>query len=266
MTTLVASPGRVTMFGAFDVWLGDRQITPTAPKQSQLLALLLLQAGEQVGRETIAEELWAMSPPPTYRAAIHTYVMQLRRTLKAAGSSNFVIHQAASRYSLTHTATHVDLEDYRELGREARRRGNATDREGFIQHAREAVNMWRSEPLADVRRGQVIDQELRTLASDHSRLRRDLALELIRSGEIAECLSTLMDWSSTDPSDDSLPLRFYCLARLGRRAEALRLYSEIPTGLTASGPWRWLQAAHADVLSSRTGLLPYDQYTHQPTP
>ena len=27
MTTLVASPGRVTMFGAFDVWLGDRQIT-----------------------------------------------------------------------------------------------------------------------------------------------------------------------------------------------------------------------------------------------
>lgn len=266
MTTLQTFPGRVTMFGAFDVWLGGRQITPTAPKQCQLLALLLLHAGEQVSRETIAEELWAMSPPPTYRAAIHTYVMQLRRTLEASGPCHFVIDQAASRYSLTYTQTDVDLEAYRELSREARHRGNVTDRDGFIHYAREAISVWCSEPLADVRRGPVIDQELRALASDHTRLHHDLSLELIRIGEVVEGLSQLVDRFATDHSDGSLPLRFYCLARLGRRAEALRLYSELPASLVASGPWRWLQAAHADLLNSPNGLLPYDHYTHQLTP
>jgi hypothetical protein len=49
-------------------------VAPTAPKQRQLLALLLLNANRVVPMSTVLEELWGPVPPRTATAAVHAYI------------------------------------------------------------------------------------------------------------------------------------------------------------------------------------------------
>jgi SARP family transcriptional regulator, regulator of embCAB operon len=51
------------ILGPLGVYEQDRFYAPTAPKQRQLLALLLLNADRVVSTSTCTDELWADNPP-----------------------------------------------------------------------------------------------------------------------------------------------------------------------------------------------------------
>lgn len=65
---------------------GLRTVTPRAPKQRQLLSLLLFHAGQVVTVDECVDELWADSPPHSAHSTLQTYVMQIRKTLRNAAS------------------------------------------------------------------------------------------------------------------------------------------------------------------------------------
>lgn len=252
----------VRLFGAFDVRCGESSISPTAPKQAQLLSLMLLHADAKVSRETIAEELWSDDPPATYRAAIHTYVMQLRRMLCLEHLGAFSITRLGSRYGITVHGVEVDLHRYLDCHSQAQRCLASGDRSGFIEHGRAALAAWSADLLADVRQGPVVSRHLRELAARQRALRWDLAIALVRQDLLAEGLSLLDESSISDGIElDDRPLRFYCLARLGRRAEALRLYEALSPRSGAATNLRWLTDAHADLVGRDRIIQPYDAYT-----
>lgn len=89
--------------------------TPSAPKHRQMLALLLMNANHVVSMAQFVEELWEYSPPPSAVAAVHTYVMQLRRILQGTGPATATACRLVTRdqgYVLTVQDGELDLHAY----------------------------------------------------------------------------------------------------------------------------------------------------------
>ena len=61
-----------------------RTVTPRAPKQRQLLSLLLFHSGQVVTVDECVEELGADSPPHSAPSTLQTYVRPLRKILWSA--------------------------------------------------------------------------------------------------------------------------------------------------------------------------------------
>src|SRR5581483_2540434 len=74
----------IQLLGPLNVELKATQMTPSAPKQRQVLALLALNAGRVVTVSTLIEELWGDRPPRSYATTLQTYVLQIRNALAAA--------------------------------------------------------------------------------------------------------------------------------------------------------------------------------------
>ena len=74
----------IDVLGALDVRENGVSITPTAPKQRQVLALLALHADQVVPLSVLVEEVWAGTPPRSARTTLQTYVLQLRDLIGTA--------------------------------------------------------------------------------------------------------------------------------------------------------------------------------------
>ncbi|MGY5013565.1 winged helix-turn-helix domain-containing protein [Streptomyces sp. 900105755] len=68
--------------------LGREWCVPSAPKQQQTLALLLLQANRFVSASSLSRELWGDARPKTSGATLQAYIAQVRRFLaKMSGAA-----------------------------------------------------------------------------------------------------------------------------------------------------------------------------------
>src|SRR5436190_616524 len=74
----------IGLLGPLTAELSGTPVTPSAPKQRQVLALLALNAGRVVTVPTLIEELWDDRPPRSYASTLQTYIFQLRNALEAA--------------------------------------------------------------------------------------------------------------------------------------------------------------------------------------
>jgi DNA-binding SARP family transcriptional activator len=63
------------VLGPLEVFHGDRVCTPTPPKVSRVLALLLLRANQVVPMEALIEELWGEAPPMSAVGTAQTYIL-----------------------------------------------------------------------------------------------------------------------------------------------------------------------------------------------
>jgi DNA-binding SARP family transcriptional activator len=59
-------------------------VVPAAPKPRQVLALLAPRADRVVCAAALTQELWGITPPRGFRAALQTCVLQLRELAAAA--------------------------------------------------------------------------------------------------------------------------------------------------------------------------------------
>jgi len=95
-----------------------------------LLAVLLLHANEVVSSDRLIEALWEDDRPETAQKALQVYVSQVRKLLGKAR-----LETRPPGYVLRVSAEELDLARFRVLREEAR--------------PREALRLWRGEPLGD---------------------------------------------------------------------------------------------------------------------
>ena len=69
------------ILGSIEVVHEGRVLSPTANKPRALLTLLLLQRGQVVSLERLADELWGERPPASAGKTLQVYVSQLRKLL-----------------------------------------------------------------------------------------------------------------------------------------------------------------------------------------
>lgn len=233
---------RYQLLGPVHVLDNGHNYTPTAHKQRQLLALLLLNANQVVPARTCVEELWDEAPPDSAASTLQTYVLQLRRrlaSLPSVGSSlraKEILATQVYGYRLSVDPDSLDLNVFNEMasrGRAALVRHDDACATIFLRHA---LSMWQGEPLADLEPGRRIRtwiaglEELR-LSVQEQRIEADL-----RVGMHHELISELTGLIAAHSTHENFHAQLMiALYRSGRQAHALdvmlRLRRQLSTEL-----------------------------------
>jgi DNA-binding SARP family transcriptional activator/Tfp pilus assembly protein PilF len=235
---------------------GERSVPVSAPRQRVLLAALLLNAGRMVSVDALAEILWEGQPPAGARGALHSAVQRLRVTLSRSGTDLIETHTPG--YLIR-----VDSElDVRRFGRLAARGHAAAEAGAWAEAAgllREALGLWRGEPLADVPSRLLHSREVPALEDQRLQVlaaRIDADLHLGRHGEIvAELRQVVTAHPLQEQFHAQLMLSLY---RSGRSADALAAYQEVRRALADElgiDPGPELRLLHQRILAADGELL-----------
>jgi YVTN family beta-propeller protein len=210
------------ILGPLEVERNGGRVALGGAKQRAVLAVLLLHGNRVVSRDRLIEAVWGERAPESAYSALQGYVSALRKTLGAD-----LIVTRAPGYVLEAEPTSIDLGRFESLVAEGSAALAAGDAGRASQQLREALDLWRGEPLADldsvgfVQIERVRLEELR-LSAVEERLDADLAL-----GRHAELVAELHALVREHPLRERLRAQLMlALYRSGRQAEALDVYQQ----------------------------------------
>ena len=135
------------LLGPVEVRAGGRVLPAGRPQQVTVLAVLAVDVGRPVPLDVLVDRVWDQAPPRRARRNLHTHISRIRRLLALADDVEPVqLMRGSSGYVLKVDRDRVDLHRFRHLVHRARDAGCADhDRVALL---REALGLWRGEPLA----------------------------------------------------------------------------------------------------------------------
>jgi predicted ATPase/DNA-binding SARP family transcriptional activator len=191
-----------------------RLIPLPSGRQRSLLALLVLSGGTPLSRDRLIDELWGERPPASAVSALHVHLSKLRGLLDG------LLVLGPAGYALVPGSFELDLWEFDALLDRAR---SEPDRAAAL--LREALAMFRGEPLCDVDSEGSVAQWRRTLEEKHLQaigLRVDADLA---AGQAAELVAELERLTAEHPFEERLWGQYMlALSRSGRQADALEAY------------------------------------------
>ena len=191
-------------------------------KPRAVLARLALDAGSAVPAHELVEDIWGTGGPPSAPKVLQAHVSALRKALGRAA-----IETRGGGYALT---AETDLRRFEELTARARSELDARERARLL---RDALALWRGEPLAEIRepfaaRAIARLNELRLEAMSR---RIDADLDLGEGESLVPELHALVQREPLRERPRAQLMR--ALYRAGRQADALSVYREGRTLLVA---------------------------------
>ncbi|HEV7965021.1 MAG TPA: BTAD domain-containing putative transcriptional regulator [Actinoplanes sp.] len=143
----------VRLLGPVEMWAGGRQLRAGEPRQRAILAALACDAGRVVGTQTLIDRIWGEKPPETARHSLQSHLARVRAVVKQAVADDegqpVRLARRSGGYVLEIDAERIDLHLFRRLVEQAQRPDCGAERRTAM--LREAVGLWRGEPLADLR-------------------------------------------------------------------------------------------------------------------
>ncbi len=223
-------PMKFRVLGAFEVFDDSHEVTPTAPKLRDVLALLALRRHQLVQRFTLLEELWGVNPPPSATSTLHTYIYKLRKILgdDLVPESQGMLRTRPTGYIMFLPPGDLDATVFETLVEEGRAALDAEEYERGAQLLSQALSLWRGPALADVEPGEVLAAHVTSL--EESRLS---ALEMridadLKVGRHRETISELAELCAAHPLHEGLHSKLMlALYRSGRRYHALKVYQDL---------------------------------------
>jgi predicted ATPase/DNA-binding SARP family transcriptional activator len=244
--------GRVARFGVLGPLVFERDgrlVAVPSGRQRSLLALLLLAGGVPLSRDRLIDELWGDRPPASAVSALHVHLSKLRALLGG------LLQLDTAGYSLTPEGFELDVWRFDDLVERAR-----ADRDAAPALLREALGLFRGEPLSDVAAEGSVAQWRRALEEKRLQalLRRiDADLEHGAAGELVPEVSSL---AAEHPFEErvwgQLMLALY---RADRQADALDAYQRARRLLTEElglEPGQQLTQLQRRILERDPALLP----------
>lgn len=209
---------QISLLGPVTVRSAGEVTAVRSRPQRIVLACLALEPNRVVSTATLIDTIWPEDPPPNATGNLHSYVSKLRRLV---GPDR--IRREHGGYRLEVDADAVDA-------MRAERLADAADQLGQSQRAaalREALSLWRGEPLADLDDVQpLMPQRTRLAALRHQLEVRRMAAS-VDAGAPAVVLPDLHRASAQHPHDESVvALLARALHRTGRTAEALQVLAD----------------------------------------
>ena len=207
------------ILGPLEVVEQGRALPLGGARQRALLALLLTRANEVVSADRLIDELWGAQPPRTAANALQYHVSQLR---KALAPHEAIVTQEPG-YVIRVGPDELDLLRFELLVEEARQAAP----ELAARRLREALDLWRGPPLADLAhesfaQTEILRLEELRLAALERRFDADLAL-----GRFAELVGEVQVLVREHPLRERLRAALMqALYGSGRQAEALEVYRE----------------------------------------
>ena len=251
----------IGLLGPLSLCLNQRPVTPSAPKQRQVLALLALNAGQVVTVSTLVEELWQDSPPRSYATTLQTYILQLRNTLAPCcgtmGARQILSTQHLG-YVLDSEACQTDVELFDRRVRAGRVAYEAGQYHLASEDLGRALQLWRGPALVDVRMGSVLEieaasMEERRLGVLERRIEADLAV-----GRHTDLLGELTLTAARNPMNENLcaylMTALYRAGHVGRSLQAFHRLRSVLNHELGVEPCPRLQRLQAAILSGDPAL------------
>ena len=208
---------QIRVLGPLDASIEDRSLSLGGAKQRAVLAMLVLDANRTVSADRLIEGLWGDDVPASAPKMLQNYIWRLRGVLAGDGGAEIVTHGRG--YELRIDPALVDVNRLERLVAEAGRNGGGA--------AREALALFRGDPLADLADEPFAMSEIRRL--DELRLSaQELALNAdLAAGRHEAVIGDIEALLARSPLRERLHgLRMLALYRCGRQAEALEAYGE----------------------------------------
>ena len=207
-------------------------------KQRALLAILLLHANEVVSTDRLIDALWDEAPPETARKSLRVYISRLRKTL---GRER--LETKAPGYRLRVADGELDLECFQRLAE---------------AEPREALALWRGEPLAEFAYQRFAQTEIARLEELRVSCIEQLTGTDLAQGRHPALVSELERLVREHPLRERLRAQLMlALYRSGRQAEALEAYQEARRVLTEElgiEPSQELRELHQAILRQQASL------------
>jgi DNA-binding SARP family transcriptional activator len=198
------------------------------PRQRSVLAILLLDANRVVSIDRLADELYGEEPPVSAVTQMHRQISELRALLepdRAPGEAGALIETRPPGYRILVPPEGLDLAIFERRAEAAGSALTAGDAATAVRLYREALGVWRGEPLADLAfepfARPVVERlgELRLAVMEKC---LDAELELGRGAELVPELEGLV---SEHPLNERLRGQLMvALYRAGRQPEALEAF------------------------------------------
>ena len=220
------------VLGPLQIKRDGEAIDAGGAKFMSVVALLLLREGEAVGTEALVDAIWGEAPPPTADTALRGHVSRLRKLLKEDPTAR--LETRGSGYVLTVGDQQLDLRRFERLveqSRSALGRGEYADAEESL---RDAMVLWRGEPLSDLDLPSPPIGELAALRELRASAFEALIEAELALGHHAEAIPQL----ELHLRDDPLNERLHALAalahyRAGRQADALQVLERLRKSLSS---------------------------------
>jgi len=239
-----------SILGPIEVSSDSVEIEVTAPKHRALLALLLLNANHVVAQDLLIDRLWGEQPPPHATTALHNGISQLRKLL-----GQDAIARRPPGYLIKAGPGQLDLVEFERLCERARSEA-PPERAATL---REALTLWRGEPLADLAFEECVQAEIRHLQERRlNALEERIGAEL-ELGNYAEVLLELESLVALHGHRQKLVGHLMlALHQAGRDIEANATFHESSRVLDEVGllPGQELQELHRGILRHDPSLQP----------
>jgi tetratricopeptide (TPR) repeat protein len=240
------------LLGPVEVWAGGRLVDVGQPRQRSVLAALLVDAGRLVTLEALVDRVWGERTPNGAHHALYSHVARVRRALaqaSAADGTTVRLLRHSGGYLLDIDPDRVDLHRLRRLVEQARDPANEdTERLALL---REALGLWRGEPLAGLAGAWAA-----RVREAWRQLRLDAMLAWaqaeLRVGDPSAVIGPLAEQAGEEPLVEPLTVMLMrALHAAGRSAEALDRYTATRRRLAeelGADPGIELQELHQSIL------------------
>jgi DNA-binding SARP family transcriptional activator/streptogramin lyase len=210
----------VRILGPLEVWAEGRQVELGTGRQRSLLALLVLHRGEVLSTDRLIDELWAGEAPATAAKVLQNLVSQLRRSL---GEGAIVTRPPG--YVLQLADEDLDAARFERFAAEGREALDGDPKKAG-ERLREALALWRGEPLAEFAydefaRNEIGRLEELRLGALEDRIDADLALGA-GAALVPELESLVEEHRLRERLRGQQMIALY---RAGRQADALEAYA-----------------------------------------
>jgi len=186
-------------------------------RQRALLIALLLRANEVVPRDVLIDDLWGDEPPTHAVTALHNGLSQLRKILGDA------LVTRPPGYILSVERDQVDALQFEDLLAQARAQEPAMR----AATLREALGLWRGQPLVDVMYESFASHAVLRLEELRVVAREDLAEAELELGSSDALIPELERLVAESPMRERVwGLLMLALYRSGRQADALEAYQK----------------------------------------
>ncbi|GAA3824179.1 BTAD domain-containing putative transcriptional regulator [Sphaerisporangium flaviroseum] len=240
------------LLGPVEVITGAGVVDVGPPQRRSVLAALAVDAGRPVPVEVLIERVWGEGFPDGARRALQAHLTRIRRMLErvASGADDRVtLARRAGGYVLEAEPERVDLHRFRRLAERARNAGiHGAERLDLL---REALALWRGEPLAGI-----TGEWAARVREGWKRQRLDVVVAWadaeLQTGEHSTVTARLRDLVAEYPLVEPLVAALMrALYASGSAAEALDCYAAMRkrlAGELGTEPGAELQRVHQAIL------------------
>jgi DNA-binding SARP family transcriptional activator/tetratricopeptide (TPR) repeat protein len=239
------------LLGPVEVWAAGGCLEMGPPQQRAVLAALAVDAGRPVFRGTLINRIWSERVPEGAASALYAHINRIRRVLaaEAAGEEPVRLARRSGGYVLEVDPEEVDLHRFRELALAARDRHRPDDERATL--LREALDLWRGEPLADLP-GEWPARMRDSWEEERLDATVAWARAELRMGRPDEVIGPVRELVVGHPlKERPIAVLMHALAAAGRDAEALQCYAMARSRLIealGAEPGRELQRVHLAIL------------------